>query len=277
MGDLTKIQIAIPADRSGQGSTFAPLNTVAPLAGTRLNNDGAAIFVVPVADAGGFMQVPLMYPTDSDQIAGTDQFRQYGVVNFMVGLYPLPNGSGLFNRLVTTSDNTDTETADTAQSGRLLRVGSRLTVWAGAAAATFRRVYAAGAANLAALTSFGAVMVAKAGDWAIQHQPAAATQATITRAAGGAGTRHVCTSITVSIAAVAAQGAITFNLRDGATGAGTILWSVTLIAAAGTGRDVTISDLHIVGSDNTAMTLESAAAPAATNFATVALTGHDAT
>lgn len=134
----------------------------------------------------------------------------------------------------------------------------------------------ASAINLALQSGAGAALVRSGGDWAQQDTPAAATQATTSRAAGAAGTRHVCTSITISLAAVAAQVPLIFNLRDGATGAGTILWSVTLNAPAANGRDVVISGLSIVGSDATAMTLESAAAPAATNFAAVAMTGYSA-
>jgi hypothetical protein len=109
--------------------------------------------------------------------------------------------------------------------------------------------------------------------WAVQHQPAATTAATITRAAVAA-RRHIATSITICTSGVAAQPTLLFNLRDGATGAGTILWSGRLSAAAGASSCVVVPNLLIVGTVNTAMTLESAAAPASTNFATVALTGH---
>jgi hypothetical protein len=85
----------------------------------------------------------------------------------------------------------------------------------------------------------------------------------------------VCKSITVSIAAVAAQGAINVVLRDGATGVGAILWQAVLIAAAGTSDRITLSGLNIAGSAGNAMTLETTAAPAATNFAVVSLSGYD--
>lgn len=110
--------------------------------------------------------------------------------------------------------------------------------------------------------------------WAINHAPAAATKPTITRAAGGANVRHTATSITVCAVGVAAQGPITFNLRDGATGAGTVLWTATVSAPIGQSVCVSPAPVNIVGSRNTAMTLEAAAAPAATNFATVSLTGY---
>ncbi len=110
--------------------------------------------------------------------------------------------------------------------------------------------------------------------WAVYQTPAAATQATIGKAAVAA-RRHVATSVTVCLNAVAAQAApVVFNLRDGATGAGTVKWSVSLIAPAGYSQCVALP-VNIPGSTNTAMTLESAAAPAASNFATVALSGYD--
>jgi len=112
--------------------------------------------------------------------------------------------------------------------------------------------------------------------WAVFHQPVAATQATISKAAGGTTVKHVATSLTVCISAVAAQPDIIFNLRDGATGAGTIVWTARLAApTVGDSKCVVSPPLYIVGSSNTAMTLESAAAPAATNFATVSLSGYD--
>jgi hypothetical protein len=109
--------------------------------------------------------------------------------------------------------------------------------------------------------------------WAVYHQPAAATQATISKAAA-TGKRHVATSITVCVSAVAAQGTLIFNLRDGATGAGTIVWTARLMGPAASGQCVSSGPLAITGTSNTAMTLESAAAPAATNFATVSLAGY---
>ncbi len=112
--------------------------------------------------------------------------------------------------------------------------------------------------------------------WAAVHQPVAATQATISKAAGALGVKHVATGVTVCISAVAAQPDLVFNLRDGASGAGTILWTARLAATAGTAQCVSSPPLNLVGTAATAMTLESAAAPAATNFAAVSLAGYDA-
>lgn len=115
-----------------------------------------------------------------------------------------------------------------------------------------------------------------AGGWTANHAPAAAAQATIAKASGGAGIKNVCTSITVSLAsaAVPTVGAVTFNLRDGATGAGTILWTTRLSLPAVSGQSVALSlPCWIEGTAATIMTLESSAAPAANVQATVAMTG----
>lgn len=114
--------------------------------------------------------------------------------------------------------------------------------------------------------------IATPSEWAIQHQPAAAAAATITRAAEP-GMRHVARSVTVCVGPTAAQPSLIFNLRDGTSGAGTILWAVRVSGIVNYSNCVT-QTMNVIGTVNTAMTLESAAAPAATNFATVALTGY---
>lgn len=117
------------------------------------------------------------------------------------------------------------------------------------------------------------------GQWAVNHAPAANTQATITRAAAGAGVRNVCTSISARIVggAVAPAAVVgTLNLRDGATGVGTILqsWSVSLAAAVAAKDEVVLTGLNIQGSLNTAMTLEFAAAGGANTLQSVNLAGY---
>lgn len=116
--------------------------------------------------------------------------------------------------------------------------------------------------------------------WSVTSAPAAATQASAVRAAAGAGIRHVCTAVSIVVSggpvAPAAQ-TLTFNLRDGATGAGAILatWTVGVEAAAGRSVVVNLSGLAIGGSAATAMTLEGSAAPGANTLESVALFGYD--
>lgn len=124
---------------------------------------------------------------------------------------------------------------------------------------------------------YGRLVVKKSDTWTANHAPAAATQATIAKASAGSGVKNVCTSITCTLSSSAAPtaGRVIFNLRDGASGAGTILWTgaLSLVAVAGEWATLVVDDLWIVGSSATAMTLESAAAPAANIFATVSMTG----
>jgi hypothetical protein len=110
--------------------------------------------------------------------------------------------------------------------------------------------------------------------FAITHAPGAATQATISQAAGGAGVFNHATCISATFASGATGGTGTLNLRDGATGAGTVLQSWDLSAITLTSIGVYISGVDIPGSANTAMTLEFAAAGAATTLEKVNLVGY---
>jgi len=90
-------------------------------------------------------------------------------------------------------------------------------------------------------------------------------QATVTQAAGGAGVKNVAESMCFGFSASTALGGITtvtVNLRDGATGAGTILqsWQYTLPAATVAPFGRCIDRVHISGTANTPLTLEFAGA-----------------
>ena len=137
------------------------------------------------------------------------------------------------------------------------------------------------AANLAAVTSAKALLHVLPGQWTKYHAPAVNTQATISKAAV-ASTRHVCTWVSFTLANDAtgsAQTLLAFNLRDGSTGAGTILasWTLALPATACECRTVTLTGLCIPGTVNTDMTLETAAAPTTHTAASVAFGGFSAT
>lgn len=142
--------------------------------------------------------------------------------------------------------------------------------------------YTTGQTSPLSLTTTGALRVsqdAATARWATTHAPAAATQATATKAAAGAGVKNVCTAITVTLAsgAVPTVGVVQFVLRDGATGAGTVLWvgKLSLPAVSGDSRVLAVP-VNIEGTANTAMTLETTAAPAANVEATVAFSGTTA-
>ncbi|MGH8742873.1 MAG: hypothetical protein ACREUY_01190 [Burkholderiales bacterium] len=105
--------------------------------------------------------------------------------------------------------------------------------------------------------------------------PAAAIAPDADAPAPGATLSNVIDTLAISLNAVAAQVVLLVVIRDGATGAGTILWSIRIgPLAAATSQLLSISGLNIRGSDNTEMTVETTTAPAATNFASIAWTGR---
>jgi hypothetical protein len=117
-------------------------------------------------------------------------------------------------------------------------------------------------------------------DWSATSNPGVGVKATATRAPVAAppiGTgQHVCTSVTATLVIAAATPAqATLNLRDGATGAGTILasWELAAVGVIGTCTIFSLDTIEIIGSANTAMTLEFNAA-VATQFESVTMTGH---
>lgn len=141
------------------------------------------------------------------------------------------------------------------------------------------RIRTSAAGNLSATTQEFALMAVRPGDWTVTHLPAANAQATATKAAGGGTVRHVATSITASFVAnttAPAASIVTVALRDGTTGAGTVLWQSRMVvqAVAGDWHTIALSDLNIVGSANTAMTLEFDAAGGANTVESVTLTGY---
>ena len=98
-------------------------------------------------------------------------------------------------------------------------------------------------------------------EWVVNHAPAAGSQATASKAAGAAGVKHVAKAIYFGFSASVALGApATFqiNLRDGASGAGTVLmsWQFTLPAATAVPVWEEIEGIDLAGSAATAMTLE---------------------
>src|SRR5882672_3626088 len=100
-------------------------------------------------------------------------------------------------------------------------------------------------------------------DWSATSNPGVGAQASASQPASTAPalkeSRHVCTSVSATFVAAAATPAqATVNLRDGATGAGTILgsWVLAFPGAIGNCAILSLDSLEIIGSPNTAMTLE---------------------
>lgn len=110
-----------------------------------------------------------------------------------------------------------------------------------------------------------------AGTFSITHVPVTATQATITKAAAGAGVRLFCNAITVSLTCAAtAQTQILVELLDGATQ----IWAAQMACLAGDSKCLIVTNLELAGSPNTAMTLHFSGAGVAGSFEAVTLTGY---
>ena len=89
--------------------------------------------------------------------------------------------------------------------------------------------------------------------------PAAGTKATVTQAAAGAGIRNVATQVCFSAGATTAPvlTALTVNLIDGASGgAAKVTFQVVIPAATGQSVLPFCTPVNLVGTANTAMTLE---------------------
>lgn len=123
------------------------------------------------------------------------------------------------------------------------------------------------------------------GSWKAFSVPAVSVAPTASQGAGAAGVKNVCLGVHLALAQIAAQASVMyFTLRDGATGAGTIImqWPV----AIGGVNSVFLWDetgLYIPGTAATAMTLELTnqagvvTNPTATNFASCTMWGNQET
>lgn len=126
------------------------------------------------------------------------------------------------------------------------------------------------------------VMAQTGPQWTTYHAPVANTQATITQAAAAnTAKQHVLDCIVAKITATAgAPAAATVNLlvRDGATGVGTILFQYPMsqqATAGASGDSIWTCGLNIVGTANTAMTVEFSAAGGANTLESVFIRGYD--
>lgn len=147
---------------------------------------------------------------------------------------------------------------------------------------TFDRMYGASAANLAGQSGKGANISAPPGQWSVVHAPAVNTQATASKAAGAAGVRHVCTGFVAGLASdgtgmTVPASPVYVVVRDGATGAGTIIYETVIgvVTTAGAATSIVVGGLNLVGTAATAMTAEFTAAGGAHSFETISISGYD--
>lgn len=177
--------------------------------------------------------------------------------------------NGVFNG--TTWDRQRTTTADALASTGIAANGNVLFN-----GTTFDRQDSASATNNTAVSTLGVAYSTPLSTWsATSTTIAAVTQTSVSKAVGGGTVRHVATGVTLCYSDSAIAGVSQVNLRDGATGAGTIIRSwLIAVPVAGDSQCENLSGLNMTGSANTAMTLEFGAATAATSSKTVTLTGY---
>ncbi len=138
---------------------------------------------------------------------------------------------------------------------------------------------AATATNLTATFNIIPALTEKGARWQV-HNSISTGLATASKAANANG-RHVADCISFSAEAVNAPAAAAqtdINLRDGASGAGTVIWTQTILIPATAAQHVLIGPLcglNLIGTANTAMTLEFANSAPANEFEAVDLTGYD--
>ncbi len=113
--------------------------------------------------------------------------------------------------------------------------------------------------------------------WTAATQAATASQCTASVAAGGAGVRHCATGYSMCIVATAAQTQLFVNLRDGASGAGTVKWNSMVAGTIGNPSCINqeFSAGPICGTAATAMTVELSAATAGTDGCASSIKGYD--
>jgi hypothetical protein len=254
---------------NGSPQQFVPLLAGARGAGVSANN--AILFVMPLAETESPTDPSTLQMWDNSQ--ATLPATEYALITAALALSYDPVGEAYAR---TAAASVDAATVD--PTGLMAPIGASFLYAFGSTTQT--RLRASSATNQALVDAqAGALQVAQVGNWSINHTPAANTQATISRAAGAAGVRHVATSITATLSTLTAgvSANVLVNLRDGATGAGTILWSTRLVISFDDGvpiSGVSIPLPGVVGSAATAMTLEFSAGPGANGFEAVALTGY---
>lgn len=165
----------------------------------------------------------------------------------------------------------------TASGDNLAATGIHAAGNMGFDGSTWDRTTSISNTNNIATTSQGVRYSTPISTWTVVNTVSAATTAaSASKASGGGTVRHVATGITICYVDTAiATAPVLVHLRDGATGAGTIIRSWLMsVPVAGQTQCESVTGLNMSGSAATAMTLEFAAATAATSSKTVTLTGY---
>jgi hypothetical protein len=183
---------------------------------------------------------------------------QSATITLSVPTLPTNNaqwGGSTVTAATTLSDTAGNPTAPSVGSDAMLWDTSQWLRHKSAALATFPT-----AVTLTSRNIVGAAYTERSSRWSVVHNPAASSQASASIAAEG-GVRHVadCVSFSAGSTTAPALTALTVNLRDGATGAGTIIWTHEVVVSNATGQNVppfSTCGLNLAGTTNTALTFE---------------------
>ncbi len=162
-----------------------------------------------------------------------------------------------------TSVTTAAALSDTSGNPTAPLIGSAEMLWDTAQWARHKGTALASFPTSQTLTSrnlIGGAIAERSSRWSVIHNPAAGTQATASIAAEGS-VRHIIDCISFSAGSVVAPAltALTVNVRDGATGAGTIIWTHEVVISNATGQNAvpfSTCGLNLPATTNTALTGE---------------------
>lgn len=118
----------------------------------------------------------------------------------------------------------------------------------------------------------GVQLERKPADWSVINFPATDTTATATKAAGGAGVRHVLTGFCFSLSG--ASGTATALLRCDILDGASQIFSAVLSAPANTTKTIEFDNLSLLGTANTAMIIQFSAAGGAGTQEAVSMFGY---
>lgn len=249
-GGLGIPRVTISNDSSlaaNQSVNISQINAVTPLMGNGVTGTGS-LRVTLASDTSSntnnfninTAQINGVAPTMGNGVSGTG-VQRVTIASDSTGQVALATGTNTIGALTANQSVNLNQVAGTGVTAATL--------------ANFPTSQTLTARNLA-----GVQVNEKSSRWSVVSNPAAGSQGTASIAAEAA-VRHVADCVAFSAAATAAPAltALTINLRDGATGAGTVIWTYQVVITVGTGQEVaphSICGLNLPGTTNTAMTLE---------------------
>lgn len=127
--------------------------------------------------------------------------------------------------------------------------------------------------QLSGNTYAGAAVVVAPTNWTVYNNPASATAASAVQAAGGSGVQHVLQGLSATFvtASTAATSVVYLQVLDGST----VKYSLAFLPAANSSVSFHASNLNIVGTAATSMTVAFSGAGPTGSYQSVSAFGYD--